>query len=75
MFPLLTSPGPGLTQIAVSLQSSNRRVRPRLVWRNGTLLASQVVHEVTGRDSTYRVTCHEVTALIELYVEPVGFSG
>ena len=31
-----------------SLQSSNRRVRPRLVWRNGTLLASPVVHGVTG---------------------------
>ena len=31
----LTSPGPDLTRIAVSLQSSNRRVRPRLVWRNG----------------------------------------
>ena len=44
MFPLLTSPGPDLTRIAVSLQSSNRRVRPRLVWTNGTPLASRVVH-------------------------------
>ena len=40
-----------LTRIAVSLQSSNRRVRPRLVWRNGTLLASPVVHGVTGHFS------------------------
>ena len=52
MFPLLTSPGPDLTRIAVSLQSSNRRVRPRLVWRNGTLLASPVVHGVTGHFSS-----------------------
>ena len=48
MFPLLTSPGPDLTRIAVSLQSSNRRVRPRLVWRNLTPLASRVVHGVTS---------------------------
>ena len=41
-----------LTRIAVSLQSSNRRVRPRLVWRNGTLLASPVVHGVPGHFST-----------------------
>ena len=52
MFPLLTSPGPDLTRIAVSLQSSNRRVRPRLVWRNGTLLAFPVVHGVTGHFSS-----------------------
>ena len=52
MFPLLTSPGPDLTRIAVSLQSSNRRVRPRLVWRNGTLPASPVVHGVTGHFSS-----------------------
>ena len=52
MFPLLTSPGPDLTRIAVSLQSSNRRVRPRLVWRNGTLLASPVAHGVTGHFSS-----------------------
>ena len=52
MFPLLTSPGPDLTRITVSLQSSNRRVRPRLVWRNGTLLASPVVHGVTGHFSS-----------------------
>ena len=52
MFPLLTSPGPDLTRIAVSLQSSNRRIKPRLVWRNGTLLASPVVHGVTGHFSS-----------------------
>ena len=52
MFPLLTSLGPDLTRIAVLLQSSNRRVRPRLVWRNGTLLASPVVHGVTGHFSS-----------------------
>ena len=34
------------------LQSSNRRVRPPLVWRNGTLLASPVVHRVTGHFSS-----------------------
>ena len=38
----------GLTQIAGSLQSWDRRVRPRLVWRNGTPLASRVVQGVTG---------------------------
>ena len=54
MFPLLTSPGPDLTRIAVSQQSSNRRVRPRLVWRNGTLLASPVVH---GCQVTSRAVC------------------
>ena len=39
---------PFLTQIAESLQSWDRRVRPRLVWRNGTPLDSCVVHGVTG---------------------------
>ena len=39
---------PFMTSIAGSLQSWNRRVRPRLVLRNGTPLASQVVHGVTG---------------------------
>ena len=39
---------PFLTLIAGSLQSWDRRVRPRLVWRNGTLLSSRVVHGVTG---------------------------
>ena len=34
--------------LAESLQSWDRRVRPRLVWRNGTLLDSRVVHGVTG---------------------------
>ena len=39
---------PFWTQIAGSLQSWDRRVRPRLVWRNGTPLDSRVVHGVTG---------------------------
>ena len=52
MFPLLTSPGPDLTRIAVLLQSSNRRVRPRLVWRNGTPLASRVAQGVSGPSSS-----------------------
>ena len=43
---------PLLTSIAVSLQSWNRRVRPRLVLRNGTPLASRVVHGVTGHLSS-----------------------
>ena len=34
------------------LQYSGLEDRPRLVWRNGTLLASQVVHEVTGHLSS-----------------------
>ena len=43
---------PLLTSIAVSLQSWNRRVRPRLVLKNGTLFASRVVHGVTGHLSS-----------------------
>ena len=43
---------PFLTQIAGSLQSWDRRVRPRLVWRNGTPLASRVVQGVTGHLSS-----------------------
>ena len=43
---------PFLTPIAGSLPSSDRRVRPRLVWRNGTPLAFQVVHGVTGHLSS-----------------------
>ena len=43
---------PFLTSIAGSLQSWNRRVRPRLVLRNESLLASQVVHGVTGHLSS-----------------------
>ena len=39
---------PCLTSMAGSVQSWNRRVRPRLVLRNGTPLASRVVHGVTG---------------------------
>ena len=46
--PLLASNAPDLTRIAESLQSWDRRVRPRLVWRNGTPLDSRVVHGVTG---------------------------
>ena len=38
---------PFLTLIAGSLQSWDRRVRPCLEWRNGTLLSSQVVHGMT----------------------------
>ena len=34
-----------------SLKSWDRRVRPRLVFRNGTPLASRVVHRVTGHFS------------------------
>ena len=40
---------PFLTSIAGSLQSWNRRVRPRLALRNGTLLSSRVVHGVTAQ--------------------------
>ena len=39
---------PFLTPITGSLQSWVRRVRPRLVWINGTPLASRVIHGVTG---------------------------
>ena len=45
--PLLTSLVPYLIRIAESLQSWDRSVRPCLVWRNGTPLASQLVHGVT----------------------------
>ena len=50
---------PFLTLIAGSLQSWNRRVRPRLMLRNGTPLASQV-----SRGDR---------PLVELYLEPAGF--
>ena len=43
---------PFLTLITGSLQSWNRRVRPYLVLRNETLLASQVVQGVTGHLSS-----------------------
>ena len=43
---------PFLTSIAGSLQSWNRRVRPHLVSRNGTLLASRVVHGVKSHLSS-----------------------
>ena len=39
---------PFLTRIAGSLQSWDRRVKPLLVWRKGTPLASRVFHGVTG---------------------------
>ena len=39
---------PFLTLIPGSLQGWNRRVRPHLVLRNGTQLASRVVHGMTG---------------------------
>ena len=48
---------PFLTPIAMSLRSSDRRVRPRLVWRNGTPLASRVVHGVTGHFRAGYGTC------------------
>ena len=37
-----------LIRISGPLQIWDRRVRPRLVWRNGSQLAYQVVHRVTG---------------------------
>ena len=43
---------PFLIWIAGSLQIWDRTVRPRLVWRNGTHLASRVVHGVTGHVSS-----------------------
>ena len=43
---------PFLTPITGSLQSWVRRVRPRLVWRNVSPLASRVVHRVTGHLSS-----------------------
>ena len=43
---------PFLIRIAGSLQIWDRTVRPRLVWRNGTQLASRVVHGVTGHVSS-----------------------
>ena len=43
---------PFLTPIAGSLQSWDRRVRPRLLLRNGTQLASRVLHGVTGHLSS-----------------------
>ena len=39
---------PFLTLFSGSLQSWDRRVRPRLLLRNGTQLASRVLHGVTG---------------------------
>ena len=49
--PQVTSPF--LTSIQGSLQRCDRRVRPRLLLRNGTPLASRVVHGVTGHLSSW----------------------
>ena len=38
---------PGITEYLMALKSWDRRVRPCLVWRNGTPLASRVVHRIT----------------------------
>ena len=43
---------PFLSSITGSLQSWNRRVRPHLVLRNGTPLASHIVHGMTGHLSS-----------------------
>ena len=43
---------PFLTLIAGSLQSWNRKVRPHLLLRDGTPLASRVVHGLTGHLSS-----------------------
>ena len=43
---------PFLTLFSGSLQSWDRRVRPRLLLRNGTQLASRVLHGVTGHLSS-----------------------
>ena len=39
---------PFLTQVAEYLPSTDKRVTPRLPWRNGSPLAFRVVHGVTG---------------------------
>ena len=39
---------PYLTRVAGYLQSMDKRVTPRLLWRNGFPLAFRVVHGVTG---------------------------
>ena len=54
---------PFLTSITGSLQSWNRRVRRRLVLRNGTPLASRVVYGVTG---------HLLSSIWNLWVFPDG---
>ena len=43
---------PFQTPTTGSLKSWDRRVRPRLVWRNGTPLASRVVHRITDHLSS-----------------------
>ena len=49
---------PFLTLISGFLQSWDRRVRPRILCRNETSLASQVVHEVTGHLSSCMWNLH-----------------
>ena len=39
---------PFLTRVAEYLQSMDKRVTPRLLWRNGSPLSLRVVHGVTG---------------------------
>ena len=39
---------PFLTRVAEYLPSTDKRVTPRLLWRNGSTLAFRVVHGVTG---------------------------
>ena len=48
---------PFLTPISGFLQSWDRRVRPRILWRNEISLASRVVHEVTGHCRAVCETC------------------
>ena len=52
---------PFLTRVAGYLQSMDKRVTPRLLWRNGSPLAFRVVHGVTG----HLLSC----------LEPAVFSG
>ena len=48
---------PFVTSIPGSLQSWNRRVRPRFVLRKGTLLSSPVVYRVTATSRVVFGTC------------------
>ena len=71
---------PFLTQIAVSLQSRDKRVTPCLLWRNGSPLAFRVVHGVTGHLSScvwkLRVFMHDARGCqcpFVLCLHPYGF--
>ena len=71
-----------LTPIAGSLHSWDRRVRPRLVWRKGTPLASRVVHGVTGHLSTcmwnlrfFSGRCMGVSLPLRVVLHPQGCLG